>query len=561
MSSKTRSKFVLFAVFNMTFLQSVTTMVYAQASAESSRPAVKNEYIVKFKKPTGVRANALGEYVHAQARSLDVQVKSVYEETLMMHVKVASDAAKQELVNNPDIEFVEPNYILSVDPIEFGALRSDPISTFEYSQSGTDALTKVTASWNIQKNASVGVKTIVAIIDTGLTTDHPVFKESGAVWANTKEINGQPGVDDDGNGYVDDKYGWNFLTGTGNNYDDSSSGHGTHVAGIVLGVGQDIFANPAKESKVKIMSLKGLNSKGAGDTSTLITAMYYAVKNGAKVINNSWGGGGYSQSLHEAYTYAFQNGVVVATAAGNTRTNNDASPAFPANLDTPSNISVASSDSRDMKSDFSNFGQATVTLAAPGDQIYSTMNKASLECNFARCFGTLSGTSMAAPFVAGVAALVLREAPQLTGNQVKSLIIGSSDILPAWSNLVTSSGRVNVYKAITSAKAAVSTAPWKPSYDPDYKGKLSALGLDDGTQAGGCGLVKAISDSEAGTGGGSAAPVSDLLLVFTLFFMPLILALILRGAQPADKKNYSHLYPALLRFLTGFTAKIKLNTL
>lgn len=534
----------------MTFLQSVTTNVYAQASASAAQPAVKNEYIVKFKKPTGIRASSFGDYIHEQARGMsDVQVKTIYEESLMMHVKVGSDAGKQDLLNNPDVEYVEPNYILTVDPI-VGAMDVQPLSYEQYSQSGTDSKVNVTASWNIEKAPSVGTKTIVAIIDTGITTDHPAFQESGALWKNTKEINGQAGVDDDGNGYIDDKYGWNFLSNSANNYDDSDSGHGTHVAGIVLGVGQDIFANPMRESKIKIMSLKGLNAKGAGDTSTLITAMYYAVKNGAKVINNSWGGGGYSQSLHEAYTYAFENGVVVTTAAGNMHSNNDAVPAFPANLDTPSNISVAASDNQDMKANYSNFGQAMVTLAAPGDSIYSTMNKASLTCNFTRCFGTLSGTSMAAPFVAGVAALVLREAPQLTGNQVKSLIIGSTDMLPVWSNLTSSSGRVNAYKAITAAKAAISTAPWKPSYDPDYKGQLSKLGLDDGTKAGGCGLVKAISDQEGGSGGGSSASTSDLLLVFTLFFMPLILALILRGAQPADKKNYSQLYPALLKVLS-----------
>lgn len=163
---------------------------------------------------------------------------------------------------------------------------------------------------------------------------------------------------------------------------------------------------------------------------------------------------------------------------------------------------------------------------------------------------------MAAPFVAGVAALVLREAPQLTGNQVKSLIIGSADTLPAWSNLVASSGRVNVYRAITAAKAAVSTAPWKPSYDPDYKGQLSKLGLDEGQQAGGCGLVKAISDVE---GGGptlrAPAPALDVVLVFTLFLMPMILALILRGAQASDKKNYSSLYPVLSKIQTVYGLK------
>ncbi|MGZ3690368.1 MAG: S8 family serine peptidase, partial [Pseudobdellovibrio sp.] len=399
-----------------------------------------------------------------------------------------------------------------------------------YSQSG--APVQVKESWAIQKPYDQGSKVVVAVVDTGLDMQHGLFADSGAIWTNQAELNGQAGIDDDNNGYIDDVHGWNFAANTSNNNDDND--HGTHCAGIILGVGQDVLATPVRESKVKIMPLKFLDSTGAGSTASAVSAIIYAVKNGAKVISNSWGGSSYSQSLHEAYTYAYSNGVVIASAAGNSNSDNDSVDMYPANLDTPNNIAVAATDDSDNRASFSNFGATKVSVAAPGVRILSSVPGNG--CIAPGCYMMMSGTSMATPFVAGMAALIFREAPQLSAYQVKSLIVGSVDPIAGLNGKVSSGGRVNVYKAIQSAIASSSTAAWAPSYSPDYKASRSPA--SDSTNAAapaGCGLVKAFVDEGGGSGGGAAGNVADIFLVLTVLFLPLIVAVNLRSKVSVAK--------------------------
>lgn len=526
-------------------------LAWPRANAQVNGPqAVAGEYIIKFKtgKTIGVAGNlrALGKL------GASVSVKTVFGQSNMMHVKISSVAAKNALAASPDVEFMEPNYILSVNPSDVSAMGSAPQPTDDYVQSGSDTKARVTDSWAIQKPYNQGSKVVVAVIDTGLDTTHELFSASGGIWNNVAEINGSPGVDDDGNGFVDDKYGWNFNAGNANVYDDND--HGTHVSGIILGVGQDVVAYPVRESKVKIMPLKFLDANGSGSTSNAVSAIYYAVRNGAKVINNSWGGSSYSQALHEAYTYAYNNGVVIASAAGNSNSNNDSVAMYPANLDTPNNIVVAASDDNDARASFSSYGQATVSVAAPGVRILSSVPGTG--CLAPGCYQMMSGTSMATPFVAGLAALVFREAPQLSAFQVKSLIVGSVDPLAAWSTKVASGGRVDVYKTITNAIAAVSTAPYSPSYSPDYKSRGLASDSSGAVAApAGCGLVKALVDDE-GAGGGGAGQAVDLFLLFSFMAMPLVIAMALRaakeqtalGAERRVHQRYSIAKQAVLEF-------------
>lgn len=492
------------------------------AHAQVNGPqAVAGEYIVKFKKSSGVGG---GLKVVGKLGS-SISVKTVFSGSSMMHVKVTSEAAKNALMSSPDVDFVEPNYILSVNPTEVSSLGAPPESTDEYVQSG--AAVQVKESWNIQKPYNEGSKVTVAVIDTGVDTSHPLINDSGAVWTNATELSGTAGVDDDNNGYIDDIYGWNFDAHSANVYDDND--HGTHVAGIILGVGQDVTAAPVRESKVKIMALKFLDANGAGSTSSAVSAILYAVRNGAKVINNSWGGSSYSQSLHEAYTYAYNNGVVIVSAAGNSNSDNDSSPMYPANLDTPNNIAVAASDDSDNRASFSNYGATKVSVAAPGVRILSSVPGSG--CLEQGCFMMMSGTSMATPFVAGMAALILREASQLSAYQVKSIILATADGVSALNGKVTTGARVNVLSAITSAISSAATAGWSPSYDPDYKASRSPASETTGSASpAGCGLVKAFIDS-AGSGGsgGAAGNAADIFLVLTVLFLPLIVALNLRS--------------------------------
>ncbi len=139
---------------------------------------------------------------------------------------------------------------------------------------------------NIWSSSTVPtVKPIVAVIDTGLDINHSVIRNTGALWTNPNETPGD-GIDNDGNGYIDDVHGWNYVDNNGNMYDDD--GHGTHVAGIILSVDQNIYTTPLRQSKIQIMPLKFLNANGVGTTSNAIRAVYYAVNNGARVLNNSW---------------------------------------------------------------------------------------------------------------------------------------------------------------------------------------------------------------------------------------------------------------------------------
>lgn len=504
-------------LFVLVFLVFFDSFAWAQVNAPAM---VSDEYIVKYKSSgslaAGLKINKLNK---------SVSVKSVFNTSNMVHIKISDSAAREALYSSPDVEFIEPNYILSVNPLNVSVLGSAPLGSDDYHQSSSSV--QVKESWAVATPYNQGTKSILAIIDTGLDRNHLVFKDSGAIWENTAEKNGQAGVDDDGNGYIDDINGWNFADNNSNVNDNNN--HGTHVAGISLGVGQDILASPVRESKIKIMPLKFLDATGAGTTSNAISAIYYAIANGAKVINNSWGGSSYSQALHEAYAYAYTHGVVIVSAAGNSNTNNDSEAMYPANLDSPNNISVMSSTDVDNKSSFSNYGNLTVNIAAPGSSILSSVPGTG--CLAPGCFQMMSGTSMATPFIAGMAALVSREAPQLTAYQVRAIILGSTDTVSSLFGKSTTGGRINAYKAIINAKAQVGAAAWSPPYAPDYKSNRSVASESTGgsAPASGCGLVKAISDNSSTGSGSSGARASDLLLITLLSLLPIIVALNLKN--------------------------------
>lgn len=531
--------------------------LFSSQVLHASGVAISGEYIVKFKPQiaairsmgkSGVAGMAVanklavdkGARILAAMKGVAVQRK--FETAGMMHISDVTATNLESLKANPDVEFIEPNYILSLDP-DFkqhaapvvsqmgGAVAS---STDTYSQSF--APVQVTESWALEKAPASATKTIVAVIDTGLDINHAVFKQSGAVYQNMAEVNGISGVDDDGNGYVDDKNGWNFVNNSSTMYDDAD--HGTHVAGIVLGVGQDIFQTNVRESKIRIMPLKFLDGNGSGTTANAINAIYYAVANGAKVINNSWGGPSYSRSLHDAYAYAYSNNVVIVSAAGNSGLNLDSAPMYPAALDTPNNIAVGSSTSQDRRSSFSNYSSSLVHVFAPGGSIMSTIpgSHCSDPANLTYyCLTSLSGTSMAAPFVAGLAALALRESPQLSAYQIRGVIMSAIDASVYLNGYAQTAGRVNALKVIQIAQAQVSIMSWAPSYSPVYKTESASVAPNGGGQAGGCGLVKSIAD-EMQQGPPSGGQLGQTLAIVLMMWLPLAMAFRLRQRQLQPSK-------------------------
>ena len=261
-------------------------------------------------------------------------------------------------------------------------------------------------------NFSIGSdEVIVAVVDTGVQVDHRDLADN--IHRNMAEYNGRSGIDDDGNGYVDDIYGWDFVNNRPNGLDDNR--HGTHCAGII-GAAANGIGVVGINQKVKIMPLKFLDAGGSGSTDNAIAAIHYAIDNGAHVISNSWGGGSRSELLDRAIQRAINAGIVVVAAAGNEQSNNDASPSYPANYQNV--IAVASTDERDDLSSFSNYGRNTVEIAAPGSRIISTV----LNHNWA----SLSGTSMAAPQVAGAIALAISVNDSLSVNDIKQLMCDSA---------------------------------------------------------------------------------------------------------------------------------------
>ena len=213
------------------------------------------------------------------------------------------------------------------------------------------------------------------------------------------------GVDDDGNGYVDDWRGWDWANDDNNPQDDMN--HGTHVAGTIGALGNNGQGIAGVNWNVKIMALKFLDSHGDGDLADAVEALRYATAMGVRITNSSWGGGPFSQAMFDALKAADAQGALFVAAAGNSGADNDAAPVYPASYDVPNVIAVAATDQDDVLASFSNRGRASVDLAAPGTQVYSTVLGGGYD------WGT--GTSMSAPHVSGTAALAAAAFPGATG--------------------------------------------------------------------------------------------------------------------------------------------------
>jgi subtilisin family serine protease len=534
-------KFVCRLLFFAVFI--LPSFVWAQADE-----VIPGEYIVKFKRQRN--ASQVNNKMNGKA-----QLKGALGRGEMFHFKAnqGQESIVEDLKNDPDVEYVEPNYVLHLSDDDgppgqlLEILSTEQIQSTVTTQATGDCPTGVTSgcyrqtgtrlyateAWAAALPYAANNRPIVAVIDTGVDVNHFVFSQTGAIWTNPNEISGN-NTDDDGNGYRDDTKGWNFVSNSNNVLDDE--GHGTHVAGIILGATMDVLAPQASitaPSKIRIMPLKFLDATGSGATSAAISAIYYAVNNGAKVINNSWGGGSYSRALHDAMTYAYNHGVLVVSAAGNYTSNNDVTAMYPANYDVPSNTSIAAVYDSGNLASFSNYGATTVHVGAPGSLVYSTVP--------GNQFGLMSGTSMAAPVVAGAAALAWREAPQLSGYQMRGLIMASKAAIANLSGKVITGGRLDVLGLLNATKLQSLTAASQPSYSPQYKAESTASsgGGDSGGGGGGggCGMIAPMDENnKMGPGaGGNALPNSMLMICLLL---PIIMWFALRQQAPKYKRAH-----------------------
>ena len=284
--------------------------------------------------------------------------------------------------------------------------------------------------WAIEKGSS---NVVIGIIDTGVDYTHPDLVEN--MGKNSLEIpNNQK--DDDNNGYVDDVYGINAINSSGNPMDDNI--HGTHVAGIIGARGNNNVGISGVAQKVSIMACKFLNAAGSGGTSDAIKCLEYfaSLKNTMNIVatNNSWGGGPSSKAMKDAIKVHETKGILFIAAAGNDSKNNDTTPSYPASYDVDNIISVASTDRKDLISSFSNYGKKTVHVAAPGSKILSTVLN--------HGYGELSGTSMAAPQVSGLTAVIASKYPSYGYKEIKNLILTSGQSTTAAQNTTISGKRI-----------------------------------------------------------------------------------------------------------------------
>ncbi|MCA1916200.1 S8 family serine peptidase [Methanospirillum hungatei] len=374
------------------------------------------------------------------------------------------DAAMEAYKNSPDVLYVEPDYKISLSPIEktgkvadvntmsisAAAYPNDPGYQYLWGLHNTgqapfygmvDADIDAPEAWGITTGSP---NVVVAVVDTGVDYTHPDLAAN--IWQNSGEIIN--GVDDDGNGYIDDVRGWNFVSKNNDPMDDS--GHGTHCAGTIAAVGNNGIGVTGTAWNVKIMPLKFLNAQGSGYVSDAISAILYANRKGAAVISNSWSGTGYTQSLKDAID---ASSAVVVCAAGNSGANADSNPQYPAAFTSSNILSVAATDYNDKLASFSNYGPNSVDLAAPGVSIYSTSKSGTYQY--------LSGTSMATPHVSGVAALIKSQNPSMSATQIRSRIFSSVDAISSLSGKVGSGGRLNAAKALGGAAPTPT-----PTYTP-----------------------------------------------------------------------------------------------
>lgn len=482
---------------------------------------VPGEIIVKLKSEVGSNDSYafMGKAMSAKAMNLKESFGKANVHRFGLRKGQTVDQAVQELRRDPEVLYAEPNYYLrtfaEVGLHEtFTAAQAQQMAvTAQGGSAATGANIGVQSVWT--SSGMPSSKPIVAVIDTGLDPNHYVVQDTNALWTNSDEIAGN-NIDDDGNGYVDDVHGWNFVDNSPTMYDDSD--HGTHVAGIILSVDQNIFATPLKAARIQIMPLKFLNGSGVGTTSDAIRAIYYAVNNGAKVLNNSWGGTSYSAALHEAIAYTYSKGAIFVAAAGNAASNNDSIPMYPAGYDVPNVISIAATTDYDYKASFSNYGATSVHLGSPGVYILSSVPN--------DAFATMSGTSMATPFVAGTAAQMAVESPSMLGYQMKSILLSQYSNVTQLKNQVTTSGRLNSGAAVAYSKS-VSVDSSQPSYTLNYSGRELASNIAGG---GGCGTVRALSDTQPPFG--SAGAVVLLLLA------PVLVLIVMRLRAPSQRRKH-----------------------
>jgi Subtilase family/Fervidolysin N-terminal prodomain len=464
--SRIRRRRSLLALTTLTLIVTVTVASSASgrsrgdASGPALRPSVPGEVIVGFAR--GVSAaeqNALLDRLGAKPKRRFGRIRGA----LASIERGSVEQTIRQLEHDPRVEYAEPNYLLFAD--HHGGTPNDPsfhqlwgLDNFGQTVNGVmgaaDADIDAPEAWATTTGSS---EVVVAVIDTGVDVSHPDLAAN--IWVNPGEdCTGcrTNGLDDDGNGYVDDWRGWDFVNGDNNPSDDH--GHGTHVAGTIAAAGDNGIGVAGVTWSSRIMPLKFLSASGSGTTADAISAILYANAKDVPILNNSWGGEDFSQALLDAVRQTDASGALFIAAAGNSFTNTDLEPNYPSGFDVPNVVSVGATDAADRKAWFSNYGVSTVDVSAPGLNIVSTWPGGA--------YRSQDGTSMAAPHVAGAAALAKSAFPTASGVGLKALLLRTVDPLASLTAASRTAGRLNAHAALACA-----TAPqtWIESPAPGFE--------------------------------------------------------------------------------------------
>lgn len=410
-------------------------------------PGVSRSYdiIVKYKDGTPQSLiQQLAKNFNATVLQNYSQLPGFSFETIQTTEALSIDQVIARLKADPNVEYAEPNFRYHTS-----AVPNDPyfkdlwgLSNTGQSIKGKPGVTGIDINalkaWDITTGSE---DIVVGIVDTGIDYTHPDLSPN--MWVNPGEIPNN-GIDDDGNGVVDDVYGYNAVNNDGDPLDDND--HGSHCAGTIGAAADNNEGIVGVAWKVKLMGLKFLSADGSGSLNNALETINYALdmkKRGVniRILSNSWGGGGYSQALYDAIKNLNKEGIVFVAAAGNSAANTDRYANYPSCYDVENVCAVAAINNQNTLASFSNYGAKTVDVAAPGVDVYSTVTGGGYEF--------FSGTSMATPHVSGVAALMLANNPKLTPKELIAKLVSSSQPTESLKGKVLANGRVDAFAALS----------------------------------------------------------------------------------------------------------------
>jgi subtilisin family serine protease len=412
---------------------------------------VPNELLVKFKAGTSQASknkliNGVNATVTEKILTKTMQRFNDKEGVLLLHTPLAVLEARNKM-KSLEVEYAEPNYIYQHDAVSndtyyasgqlWGVLGNDLSPANQYGSQANEA-------WANNHTGSATVH--VGVIDEGAMFTHTDL--AGQIWTNPYDR--ADGIDNDGNGYIDDIHGWDFDKNDNTTFDGSEDDHGTHVSGTIGAKGGNGAGVVGVNWKITIITAKFLGRRG-GTTANAIKAVDYITdlktRHGLLLpaTNNSWGGGGFSQALKSAIDRANSANILFIAAAGNggndgVGDNNDVTPNYPASYTSANIISVASITSTGGRSSFSNYGATSVDIGAPGSSIISTVPSK----NLSSAYASYSGTSMATPHVTGGAALYAASNPTVSAAGIKLAILNSAVPTSSLSGKCVTGGRLNI---------------------------------------------------------------------------------------------------------------------